>query len=105
MRIIDRKCNCLFLESVLIEDNRGWFQIPVNFQKLEELGIDFERVCQINHSYTREKGVVRGPNYQCRSYNQAKIVRVLSGSVFSVAICIDKTSEFYDHACGFYLSA
>ncbi|MDO4491795.1 MAG: dTDP-4-dehydrorhamnose 3,5-epimerase [Lachnospiraceae bacterium] len=104
MKIVERKLGCALLEPTLIRDVRGWFQIPFSIQDLQALGLDFRCVYQLNHSYTEEKGVVRGPNYQKRPYNQAKVVRCTKGSFYSVAIDIDPDSPTYRQSCGFLLS-
>ncbi len=105
MKILERKLGCALLEPALIHDARGWFQIPFSIEDLHELGLSFNTVFQLNHSYTKEKGVVRGPNYQKRPFNQAKVIRCTRGSLYSVAVDIDPDSLSYGHSCGFYLSA
>ena len=83
MRILDRKLGCVLLEPRIIQDQRGWFQIPFSVQDVRSLGLNFNSVYQLNHSLTITKGIVRGPNYQKRPYNQAKVVRVIKGgSIF-----------------------
>ena len=79
MRILDSKLGCVLLEPLIIQDQRGWFQIPFSIQELRSLGLRFNSVYQLNHSLTISKGIVRGPNYQRRPNNQAKVVRVIKG--------------------------
>ena len=50
------------------------------------------------------KGIVRGPNYQKSPYNQAKVIRVIKGAVYSVGIDIDPSSKNFGKTAGFYLS-
>ena len=69
------------------------------------MNLQFKTVCQLNHSYTRNSGVVRGLNYQEKPYNQAKVVRVVKGSVYSIGLNIDQGSRFYSQWCGFLLTA
>lgn len=104
MKILEKKLGCALLEPAMIRDVRGWFQIPFNIEDLHALGLEFNTVFQLNHSYTEEKGVVRGPNYQKRPFNQAKVIRCTKGSLYSVAIDIDPDSPTYGQSCGFYLS-
>ena len=104
MKIIEKKLDCVLLMPSIIKDNRGWFQIPFNVQEIRDLGLQFNSVYQLNHSMTTIKGIVRGPNYQCRPYNQAKVVRVIKGAVYSVGIDIYPRSETFGKAAGFLLS-
>lgn len=67
--------------------------------------LKFERVFQLDHSYSAESGIIRGPNYQKRPFNQAKIVRVVKGAVYSVGIDIDPNSTNYGYSVGYILSA
>lgn len=105
MKIVERKLDCVLLAGKKIADTRGWFYIPVNTQSLHELGIAFREVYQLNHSYTKEKGIVRGLNYQEKPFNQAKLVRCIKGDLWSVAVNIDRSSPLYGKWCGFRLSA
>ncbi len=105
MKILEQKLGCVLLEPALIRDVRGWFQVPFSIEDLHSLGLEFNTVFQLNHSYTEEKGVVRGPNYQMRPFNQAKVVRCTRGSLYSVGIDLDPASTNFGRSCGFYLSA
>lgn len=104
MKIIEKKLECMLLRPSIIEDNRGWFQIPFSVKEIRDLGLQFNSVYQLNHSMTTTKGIVRGPNYQCRPCNQEKIVRVIRGAVYSVGIDIDPQSKTFGKAAGFLLS-
>lgn len=104
MKILERKLGCVLLEPALIRDLRGWFQIPFSIEDLHSLGLDFNSVFQLNHSFTDQKGVVRGPNFQRRPFHQNKVVRCTKGSLYSIAIDLAPESPTYGHSCGFYLS-
>ena len=105
MKLLKKDIGCALLEPTIIKDGRGWFQIPFNIDEINSLGLKFDRVFQLNHSYTSESGIIRGPNYQKRPYNQAKVVRVIKGSVYSVGIDIDPKSRNYGCSVGYTLSA
>lgn len=105
MKIIAEKLECKLLETVRLKDNRGWFQISFNQEELKDLGVDFKGVCQLNHSYTEHRGVIRGLNYQQEPYQQSKLVRCVKGKLYSVAVDIDPNSKNYGRWCGFELSA
>lgn len=76
MELIDRALGCALLSTSRLEDNRGWFQIDFSVRELQEAGLSFDHVEQLNHSYTEHAGVVRGLNYQADPYAQAKVVKI-----------------------------
>jgi dTDP-4-dehydrorhamnose 3,5-epimerase len=67
------------------EDGRGYFVEAYSRQTLEALGIHMTFV-QDNHAYSRRRGTVRGLHYQLPPHAQAKLVRVVRGAVFDVAV-------------------
>ena len=68
-------------------DERGFFMETWNRKLFAENGIDVELV-QDNHSLSRQPGVLRGLHFQTPPHAQAKLVRVLKGSIFDVAVDI-----------------
>ena len=66
-------------------DHRGYFSEVYNKKALAEAGIDVEFV-QDNHSLSAEKGTVRGLHFQSPPFAQDKLVRVVRGAVFDVAV-------------------
>ncbi|OAI07092.1 dTDP-4-dehydrorhamnose 3,5-epimerase [Methylomonas methanica] len=85
-------------------DDRGFFFESFNQQKFEELtGLKREFV-QDNHSKS-QKGVLRGLHYQLPPKAQGKLVRVVQGEVFDVAVDIRKSSPFFGKWVGQLLSA
>jgi dTDP-4-dehydrorhamnose 3,5-epimerase len=92
------------IEPDVFEDERGFFYESFNQQKFNKaIGQDITFV-QDNHSKSK-KGVLRGLHYQEEPYAQAKLVRVISGEVFDVAVDIRKYSETYGQWVGQILSA
>ena len=95
-------------EVVLIEpkvfgDERGFFFESYNQRAFNEAtGTDFQFV-QDNHSRSA-KGVLRGLHYQLRQ-PQGKLVRVVQGAVFDVAVDIRKSSPTFGQWVGVELSA
>lgn len=82
------------LKPAVFEDSRGGFFESFNKRKLEEaLGLKLNFV-QDNHSVSR-RGVLRGLHYQLGEMAQAKIVRVVSGSVQDVVVDIRPDSPTY----------
>ncbi len=83
-------------------DARGYFMETYNYNDYKEAGIDQEFV-QDNQSAS-VKGVLRGLHFQIR-YPQDKLVRVLSGEVYDVAVDLRKGSATYGKWYGVLLSA
>lgn len=86
------------------EDNRGWFARFFCKDEFENIGHKKEWV-QMNHSFTRNKGAVRGMHYQNLPYAEIKIVRCIAGAVFDVIIDMRKKSETFLQWYGAELSA
>lgn len=84
------------------KDERGYFSETYNKKSLEELGVNCVFV-QDNQS-SSVKGVLRGLHFQKR-YAQCKLVRVISGEVFDVAVDLRKNSSTYGNWHGEILSA
>lgn len=93
----------LILEPKVFGDDRGFFFESYNKRTLKEAaGIDLEFV-QDNHSRS-ERGVLRGLHYQIRQ-PQDKLVRVVAGEVFDVAVDIRRNSPTFGQWVGMTLSA
>lgn len=82
----------LLLEPKVFGDERGFFFESYNRRTLAELGVTAEFV-QDNHSRSTI-GVLRGLLYQ-RHHPQGKLVRVISGEVFDVAVDLRRSSPSY----------
>jgi dTDP-4-dehydrorhamnose 3,5-epimerase len=90
----------LILEPRVFDDPRGFFLESYNRRVFRELGIDREFV-QDNHSRST-RGVVRGLHYQIR-HPQAKLVRVVRGALFDVAVDIRRGSATFGRWVGLEL--
>ena len=82
-------------------DNRGYFMETYKESDFKAAGLDYTFV-QDNQSSSR-KGVLRGLHFQ-KTYPQAKLVRVLKGEVFDVAVDLRRGSETYGQWVGVLLS-
>ena len=92
------------IEPVVFEDERGFFYESFNQQKFNEaIGKNITFV-QDNHSMS-SKGVLRGLHYQEAPFAQGKLVRVIAGEVFDVAVDIRKESPTYGQWVSEILSA
>lgn len=85
-------------------DDRGFFSETYNADGFAEQGIGTV-FCQDNHSFSRAAGVLRGLHYQLPPFAQVKLVRVVRGAVFDVAVDIRKGSTSYGQWVGVELSA
>ncbi|MFB6320718.1 dTDP-4-dehydrorhamnose 3,5-epimerase [Saccharicrinis sp. FJH54] len=83
----------LIIQPRIFKDERGYFYESWNKKSFNAAGIENEFV-QDNESQS-SKGVVRGLHYQLAPYSQAKLVRVLSGSVLDVAVDLRKNSPTF----------
>lgn len=73
------------------EDNRGYFVETWSRAKLAEGGIEADFV-QDNCSFSRAAGTIRGLHYQTPPAAQAKLVRVVRGAIFDVAVDLRRSS-------------
>jgi dTDP-4-dehydrorhamnose 3,5-epimerase len=91
----------ILIEPKVITDERGFFLESYQKQRFSEAGIPFDFV-QDNHSKSVQ-GVLRGLHYQINQ-PQGKLVRVISGEIFDVAVDIRKNSPTFGKWVGEYLS-
>ncbi len=92
----------MLIEPTIHEDNRGYFFESYNKKVFLEQGIDVDFV-QDNRSRS-ECGVLRGLHYQLDPCGQAKLVSVIKGEVFDVAVDIRKGSPTFRQWYGTMLS-
>ena len=83
----------IIIEPQIFKDSRGCFFESWNAKKFKQLGIS-EDFVQDNQSVS-SKGVLRGLHFQNPPYAQAKLVRVIEGSVLDVAVDLRKNSPTY----------
>tara|TARA_R110002096_G_scaffold54740_6_gene141101 strand:- start:2056 stop:2601 length:546 start_codon:yes stop_codon:yes gene_type:complete len=95
MKVTETKLKgCFIIEPKIFEDKRGYFLESYNqktFNKLIGANINF---VQDNESFS-SKGVLRGLHYQVGEHAQAKLVRVIKGSVLDVAVDVRKDSSTF----------
>ena len=90
------------IEPKVFGDNRGYFMETYNKKDFDKAGLVYDFV-QDNQSKSK-KGVLRGLHFQLK-HPQAKLVRVVSGEVFDVAVDLRKNSPTYGKYAGVLLSA
>ncbi|MGX9519196.1 dTDP-4-dehydrorhamnose 3,5-epimerase [Vibrio mediterranei] len=92
------------IEPQVFGDERGFFMETWRQDKFEELVTGQPApLVQDNHSKS-SKGILRGLHYQTE-HTQGKLVRVISGEVFDVAVDVRKNSPTFGQWVGVYLSA
>jgi dTDP-4-dehydrorhamnose 3,5-epimerase len=90
------------IETKVFGDDRGYFMETYNYNEFTETGLDMTFV-QDNQSKSK-KGVLRGLHFQINN-PQGKLVRVISGEVYDVAVDLRKDSETFGKWYGVVLSA
>ncbi|MBC3882230.1 dTDP-4-dehydrorhamnose 3,5-epimerase [Undibacterium sp. LX40W] len=93
----------LLIEPTVFGDDRGYFYESFNEKKFAELTGLHVNFVQDNHSKST-KNVLRGMHYQIQQA-QGKLVRVVAGEVFDVAVDLRKDSPSFGQWTGAYLSA
>lgn len=92
------------IEPKVFGDERGFFYESFNRKAFAEaVGVDVDFV-QDNHSRST-RGVLRGLHYQLPPHAQGKLVRVVAGEVFDVAVDLRKSSPTFGKWAGVILSA
>jgi len=82
------------VEPAVFGDNRGWFYESYSYEKLRSLGIDVNFV-QDNHSYSKEKGTLRGIHFQKTPMAQSKLICCTRGKILDVAVDLRSGSPTY----------
>ena len=93
----------ILIEPKVFQDERGFFMETYKYSDFAAFGIA-ERFVQDNHSRS-VKGVLRGLHYQNPPHAQGKLIRVVVGEIFDVAVDIRKGSPTYGKWVGVKLSA
>ena len=92
------------IELTRANDERGWFMRTYSKDEFMDIGFNGEWV-QMNHSYTKTPGTVRGMHYQFPPYGETKVVRCIQGAVFDVIVDIRSDSPTFLQWYGIHLSA
>lgn len=93
----------ILVEPKLFEDERGYFYESYRRQIFEKNGIEPEFV-QDNHVKS-VKGVIRALHFQKEPYAQGKLIRVIKGSIYDVAVDLRPGSKTFGQYAGVELSA
>lgn len=85
-------------------DERGWFGRTYCKKEFAAIGHTKEWV-QLNHSFTKNKGTIRGMHFQLPPFKEIKLVRCIAGAVYDVIVDLRKESETFLKSYGVELSA
>ncbi len=91
------------IEPKVIGDHRGFFLETYREEEFLAAGIDAKFV-QDNHSFSPQKGVLRGLHFQRPPFSQAKLVRVVKGKLLDVVVDLRKDSPTFGQWESFELS-
>lgn len=95
MKVLETKLKgCFIIEPKVFKDSRGYFFETFNQRSFEELTGQSGQFVQDNQS-SSSYGVIRGLHFQNGEHAQAKLVRVISGSVLDVAVDIRPGSDTF----------
>lgn len=85
-------------------DSRGWFMESWSERDMEKAGLHLAFL-QDNHSFSAQKGTLRGLHFQKNPFAQAKLVRCARGAIMDVAVDIRRGSPFFGKWIAVELSA
>jgi len=105
MIFTETKLKGAFLVEVKkIEDERGFFGRAWCQQEFEDHGLN-GKVCQLNTSFSKHKGTIRGMHYQVDPYQETKFIRCTRGAIFDVMIDLRPESPTFLQWVGNVLTA
>lgn len=94
----------MLVQRKTVEDHRGFLSRFYCVEEFGEAGIN-KPIAQINHTYTRIKGSVRGLHFQHPPHAESKLVSCLRGAIFDVAVDLRRDSPTFLKWHGELLSA
>jgi dTDP-4-dehydrorhamnose 3,5-epimerase len=87
----------------IFDDDRGQFVRAWMPGEFAERGLD-TRIAQASAALTRERGSIRGMHFQVPPFDEAKVIRVVKGAVFDVAVDLRPESPTFRQWVGYELS-
>lgn len=94
----------LLVQRKVTEDHRGFLSRFYCAEEFGEAGL-VKHIAQINHTFTRKKGAVRGLHFQYPPHAEAKLVSCLKGEILDVAVDLRRGSPTFLHSHGEILTA
>ncbi len=95
----------LILEPKVLKDDRGYFFESYNMRTLQQAISGYDTAFVQDNQARSVKNVLRGLHYQNHPTPQAKLLRVLEGSIWDIAVDLRKSSKTYKQWYGLELSA
>jgi dTDP-4-dehydrorhamnose reductase/dTDP-4-dehydrorhamnose 3,5-epimerase len=92
------------IETDLYGDHRGWFTESYTKKKFDDNGIQIDFI-QDNHSFSSQKGTLRGIHFQTNPKSQTKMIRCIKGAIIDTAVDLRKGSDTYKQWFSIELSA
>jgi dTDP-4-dehydrorhamnose 3,5-epimerase len=86
------------------EDERGWFARTYCEEEFATINHNKKWV-QLNHSFTKQKGSIRGLHYQMPPFAEIKLIRCIEGAVYDVIVDLRKNSPTFLQWIGIEISA
>lgn len=77
-----------------ITDDRGFFSRVYCYKQMNDHEMS-DGIKQVNNSYNKKKGTIRGFHYQINGYEEGKFLRAINGSFLNVSIDLRKKSKTY----------
>jgi dTDP-4-dehydrorhamnose 3,5-epimerase len=103
MKVTETKLEGVYIiEPQVFGDTRGWFMETYSKKKTPQIDCDF---VQDNHSYSAQKGTLRGIHFQRPPMGQAKLVRCTRGAVMDYAVDLRKGSPTFKQWISMELTA
>ena len=93
----------IYIQPTIHGDDRGYFFESYHIDRFKHAGIHHSFV-QVNQSFS-QNGILRGLHFQKAPHEQAKLVKVVDGCIFDVAVDIRQTSPTFGQWTGYTLSA
>ena len=104
MKFISQKIhNSFIVEIEKNEDERGFFARTYDVDEFKKYGLN-SKIVQCNINYTKKKGTVKGLHYQKTPFEEAKLIRCIRGSVYSVIVDLRPDSPTYKQSESIVLS-
>jgi dTDP-4-dehydrorhamnose 3,5-epimerase len=105
MTFTETKLQGMFvIETDVHPDERGSFEVAWHREELADRSLDAD-VAQVSIASNRRRGTIRGLHFQAAPFQEAKIVRVIRGLAWDVAVDLRPDSPTYRQWCGLELSA
>lgn len=88
------------IDPELKKDGRGYFFRAFCKKENKAAGINFD-IVQINRSFTKKKGTIRGFHYQTAPYQENKIMQCFRGKIYAVVVDLRRNSQSFEQWISF----